>query len=168
MINSFNISCCDSCKTSPPLWLIFGRYMKILSPWPSWHRCDRWLSPKMDKLNQLLVAATSEHISSFQHVALCSCDCSHMIVVDQYVLSNRLHMCVYYSWYLYIYIYIYEPRKLFGTKRNWRGVPTSFSSPVTFWGVWPRSPMLHLFLIAKCFTFDAYLVLGVFLPRFTA
>ena len=40
----------------------------------------------------------------------------------------------------------YKPRKLFGTECNWRGVPTSFSSPVTFFGVWPRSPMPHLFL----------------------
>ena len=44
-----------------------------------------------------------------------------------------------------------------------RGFPTSFSSPVTFFGVWPRSPMPHLFLIANSFACDAYLFLGVYL-----
>ena len=52
---------------------------------------------------------------------------------------------------------------LFGTRRKSRGFPTSFSSPVTFFGVWPRSPMPHLFLIANCFACDAYLFLGVYL-----
>ena len=38
----------------------------------------------------------------------------------------------------------------------------------TFW-VWPRFPAALVFIsIAKCFTCDAYLVLGVFLPPFTA
>ena len=33
--------------------------------------------------------------------------------------------------------------------------------PQRFWGAWPRSPTQHLFLIAKCFTCEAYLVLGM-------
>ena len=35
------------------------------------------------------------------------------------------------------------------------------------WVFLPRSLILHFFFIAKCFKFDAFLVLGVFLPRFT-
>ena len=62
----------------------------------------------------------------------------------------------------------YEPRKLFDRKRNWRGVPTSFSGPVTFWGSDLVLQLSHLFLTAKCFSYDAYLFLGVFLPRFTS
>ena len=74
----------------------------------------------------------------------------------------------YWNVYLQITMGIYEPRTLFGTECNWRGVPTSFSSPVAFFGVWPRFPTPCLLLVAKCFTWDAYLVLGVFLPRVTA
>ena len=78
-------------------------------------------------------------------------------------MDNQYKTCVY------IYIYTHTQRKLFGTKRNWRCVPTSFSSPGTFFGVWPRSPTLRMLLIAKCFNCDAYLVLGMFLlPRFTS
>ena len=35
----------------------------------------------------------------------------------------------------------YEQRKIFGTSSNWRGVPTSFSSPVWFLKAWPRTPL---------------------------
>ena len=59
------------------------------------------------------------------------------------------------------------PRTLFG-KRNWRSVPTTFLSPVAFFGVWPCFPTPCLLLVAKCFAWDAYLFLGVFLTRFTA
>ena len=34
-----------------------------------------------------------------------------------------------------------EQRKVFGTSGNWRGVPTSFSSPVWFLKAWPRTPL---------------------------
>ena len=51
---------------------------------------------------------------------------------------------------------------------SFRSVPTSFSSPVAFFGVWPRFPTPRLLLVATCFTWDAYLVLGAFLPCFTA
>ena len=33
-----------------------------------------------------------------------------------------------------------EPRTIFGTQRNWQGVPTSFSNPAAFLGVWHRFP----------------------------
>ena len=92
-------------------------YEDVLSPWPTWHRCDQWPSPKMDKLNQLVVAATSEHVSyvsSFQHAALCSCDCSHMmswintcpqtIRTCAYIHDTNLHIS---TSIIYIYIIIY-------------------------------------------------------------
>ena len=37
-----------------------------------------------------------------------------------------------------------------------------------FVGVLPRSPRPRLLLVARCFALDAYLVLGVWLPRFTS
>ena len=67
---------------------------------------------------------------------------------------------------IYMYIYIYERRKIFGTYAI-EGVPVVPQSHSTFGDLTPF-PTPHLFLIAKCFTCNAYLVLGVFLPRFTA
>ena len=36
---------------------------------------------------------------------------------------------------------LHEQRKIFVTSSNWRGVPTSFSSPVWFLKAWPRTPL---------------------------
>lgn len=78
--------------------------------------------------------------------------------------------CSIAIWYSILWLLSpYEPLKVFGTSSNRRGVPTSFPIPVVpvaFLGAWPCSPTPHLFLIAKCFACDAYLVLGVFLTCF--
>ena len=47
-------------------------------------------------------------------------------------------------------LYIYEQRKIFVTSSNWRGVPTSFSSPVWFLKAWPRTPLPYRVCI-PCF-----------------
>ena len=57
--------------------------------------------------------------------------------------------CVHTYYYIHLHIVRIQ---VYMSRRNYfvqNGVPTSFSSPVTFFGVWPRSPMPHLFLIAK-------------------
>ena len=53
--------------------------------------------------------------------------------------------------YIHTYIYIYEQRKIFVTSSNWRGVPTSFSSPVWFLKAWPRTPLLIVFACRTSF-----------------
>ena len=71
--------------------------------------------------------------------------------------------------------YAHEQRIILGTKHNWRGVPTLFSSPVTFFGVWPRSPcrtccqqLNALYAMPTSFSGCSYLVLhpncDVFIP----
>ena len=69
--------------------------------------------------------------------------------------------------YVRIYIYIWTA-EIIWYKMQLTGCSYLVLQSRQCFGVWPRSPMPHLFLIAKCSPDDAYLVLGVFLPRFTA
>ena len=39
--------------------------------------------------------------------------------------------------------------------------------PFPYYGAWSRSPTLHLLLIAGCYAWNAYLVLGMFIPHCT-
>ena len=48
---------------------------------------------------------------------------------------------LYIMFKMCICIHICEQRMIFVTWGNWRGVPTSFSSPVWFLKAWPRTPL---------------------------
>ena len=96
------------------------------------------------------------HLRPFA-IAIHTWRCSTVYIVkicEVYVYNIYIYMYIYILMYTHNIVIIQQSCwTLFGTKRNWRGVATSFSSPVTFLGVGPHSPMPHLILTAKCFTY---------------
>ena len=62
---------------------------------------------------------------------------------------------------------LYEQRKVFRTSGNWRGVPTSFSSPVWFLKAWPRTPLPYRVWVAY-FLLTGWLVGGWLLAGWLA